>query len=150
MIHRSNIVTPFRSILNGWDLTEETKISGGRKRPMKKDKFKSPFLFLVAIVLLFFMISCASTQKLVGKWREIGRTATIEFLEDGSFKAVDNMGMAVSGKYSLVGNGNIRFEIMHQGSSKEIVEGKLSMQEDELVISFGKGKEVERYKRVRE
>ena len=117
---------------------------------MKKDKFKSPFLFLVAIVLLFFMISCASTQKLVGKWREIGRTATIEFLEDGSFKTVDNMGMAVSGKYSLVGNGNIRFEIMHQGSSKEIVEGKLSMQEDELVISFGKGKEVERYKRVRE
>jgi hypothetical protein len=59
------------------------------------------------------------------------------------------MGMAVSGKYTLLKNGNMRFEIVHQGSSKEIVEGKLSIQEDELVISFGKGKGVERYKRVR-
>jgi hypothetical protein len=116
---------------------------------MKKDKFIPTFFILLAIILLFFMISCASTPKLPGKWREIGNTGTIEFLEDGSFKAVDNMGMAVSGKYTLLGNGNIRFEIAHQGSSKEIVEGKLSMQEDELVISFEKGKEVERYKRVR-
>jgi hypothetical protein len=116
---------------------------------MKKDKFKPPFHFLLPIILLFFMISCANTPKLAGKWREIGKTATIEFLEDGSFKAVDNMGMAVSGKYTLLGNGNIRFEIVHHGSSKEIVEGKLSMQEDELVISFGNGKEVDRYKRVR-
>jgi hypothetical protein len=116
---------------------------------MKKDKFKSLFLFLLAILLLFFMISCTSTPKLAGKWREIGKTATIEFLEDDSFKAVDNMGMAVSGKYTLLENGNIRFEIGHQGSSKEIVEGRLSMQGDELVISFGKGKEVERYRRVK-
>jgi len=116
---------------------------------MKKDKFKSPLFFLLPTILLFFMISCASTPKLAGKWQEIGKTATIEFLEDGSFKTVDNMGMAVSGKYTLLGNGNIRFEIVHQGSSKEIVEGKFSMQEDELVISFGKGKEVERYKRVK-
>jgi len=143
-------VTPFRSILNGWDLTEETKISGGRKRPMKKDKFKSPFFFLLAMGLLFFMISCASAPKLAGKWREVGKTATIEFLEDGSFKAVDNMGMAVSGKYTLLGNGKIKFEIGHQGSSKEIVEGKFSMQEDELVISFGNGKEIERYRRVKQ
>lgn len=116
---------------------------------MKKDKSKPIFLFLLPIVLLFLMISCANTPKLVGKWREIGKNATIEFLEDGSFKAVDNMGMAVSGKYTLLGNENIRFEISHQGSSKEIVEGKLSTQEDELVISFGKGNEVERYKRVK-
>ncbi len=116
---------------------------------MKKDKFKPIFHFLLPIILLFLMTSCANTPKLAGKWREIGKTTTIEFLEDGSFKAVDNMGMAASGKYTLLGNGNIRFEIAHQGSSKEIIEGKLSMQEDELVISFGKGKEVERYKRVK-
>ncbi len=116
---------------------------------MKKDKEKPVFLFLLAIVLLFLMISCANKSKLVGKWREIGKTATIEFLEDGSFKAVDNMGMAVSGKHTLLENGNIRFEIVHQGSSKEVIEGKFSMQEDELVISFEKGKEVERYRRVK-
>jgi len=116
---------------------------------MKKDKFKSPFLFLLAIVLLFFMISCASTPKLAGNWREIGNTGTIEFLEDGSFKAVDNMGMAVSGKYTLLGNGYIRFEIAHSGSSKEIIEAKFSMREDELVISFEKGKEVIRYNRAK-
>ncbi len=116
---------------------------------MKKDKLKPVFLFLLAILLLFLLICCANKSKLVGKWRETGKTATIEFLEDGSFKAVDNMGMAVSGKYTLLGDGNIRFEIAHQGSSKEIIEGKFSMQEDELVISFEKGKEVERYRRVK-
>jgi hypothetical protein len=117
---------------------------------MKKDKFKPILHFLLLIVLLFLMTSCANTTKLVGKWREIGKTATIEFLEDGSFKAVDNLGMAVSGKYTLLGNERIRFEIGHQGSSSEMIEGKLSIQEDELVISFEKGMEVERYRRVKQ
>jgi hypothetical protein len=149
MIHRSTTVTRVRSILKGWKLTDRNKKFMREKMAYEERKIQITLFFLLLIILLFFMISCASTPKLAGKWREIGKTATIEFLEDGSFKAVDNMGMAVSGKYTLLGKGNIRFEVAHQGSSKEIVEGKLSMQEDELVISFGKGKEVERYKRVR-
>ena len=119
------------------------------KGPMKKEKFKPILLFLLVIVLFMMMISCAHTPGVIGKWREIGKTATLEFSKDGSFKAVDNQGMAVSGKYTLFENGNVRFEIAHPGSSSEIVIGKLSMREDRLTISFKNGHEVERYRRVK-
>ena len=119
------------------------------KDPMKKEKFKPILLFLFVIVLFMMMISCAHTPRVIGKWREIGKTATLEFSKDGSFKAVDNQGMAVSGKYTLFENGNVRFEIAHPGSSSEIVIGKLSVREDKLTISFKNGHEVERYRRVK-
>jgi hypothetical protein len=118
------------------------------KDSLKKEKFKPIYLFLLAIVLFILMISCAHTPGVVGKWQEIGKTATLEFSKDGSFKAVDNQGMAVSGKYTLLKNGNVRFEIVHQGSFPEIVIGKFSVQGDELTISSKNGNEVERYKRV--
>jgi hypothetical protein len=116
---------------------------------MKKDKFKSIFLFLLAIGLFFLIISCVNTPKVVGKWQEIGKTATLEFWKDGSFKAVDNQEMAVSGKYTLYENGIVRFEIANQGSSPEIVTGKLSVREDELTITSARGNEVERYRRMK-
>jgi hypothetical protein len=104
---------------------------------------------LLTIALFFLIISCANTPKVVGKWQEIGKTATLEFRKDGSFKAVDNQGMAVSGKYSLHENGMVRFEIANQGSSPESVTGTLSMREDELTITSARGNEVERYRRVK-
>jgi len=116
---------------------------------MKKDKLKSIFLFLLTIGLFFLIISCVNTPRVVGKWQEIGKTATIEFWKDGSFKAVDNQGMAVSGKYSLHKDGTVRFEIANQGSSSDIVTGKLSVREDELTITSARGNEVERYRRVK-
>ena len=66
---------------------------------MKKDKFKlcSP----IAILAFFFIIACANIPNLVGKWKEIGKAATLELWKDGTFKAVDNQKMAVNGKYSL-------------------------------------------------
>ena len=115
---------------------------------MKKDKFKSILLFLLAIGLFFLIISCANTSKVLGKWQEIGKTATIEFWKDGSFKAVDNQGMAVSGKYSLRKDGVVRFEIANQRSSSEIVTGKLSVREDEMTITSEHDNEVERYRRM--
>ena len=86
---------------------------------MKKDKFK--LCSAIAILAFFFIIACANTSNLVGKWKEIGKVATLELWKDGTFKAVDNQKMAVKGKYSLSENGNIRFEIFRQGSPSEIV-----------------------------
>lgn len=116
---------------------------------MRRNMGGLPFLIYLAILLPYFVTSCGSKHELLGKWREPGSTATIEFLEDGSFEAVDNMGMAVRGNYTLLGNGNIRFEIAHQGSSNEVIDAKLSTRGGELVISFEAGKVVERYVRVK-
>ena len=86
-------------------------------------------------------------HSVVGKWKEIGKTATLEFWKDGTFKAVDNQGMAVKGKYTLIEPGNVRFEIFRQGSPSEIVNGTFSLQGDVLTFTSADGKEIERYKR---
>ena len=112
-------------------------------------KYNCSFNPLLAIFTCFLIISCANKPDVVGKWREVGKTATLEFWNDGTFKAVDNQGMAVSGKYTLSENGNARFEIDREDSSPEIVSGKISVRGEELTLTSGDGKEVDRYKRER-
>jgi hypothetical protein len=86
-------------------------------------------------------------RTLFGKWKEIGKTATLEFWKDGTFKAVDNQGMAVNGKYTLIEPSNVRFEIFRQDSPSEIVNGTVFLQGDVLTFTSSDGKEIERYKR---
>jgi len=112
---------------------------------MKKDAFK--LSSALVILGLAFILACASTPSIVGKWKEIGKTATLEFWKDGTFKAVDNQGMAVKGKYTLIEPKNVRFEIFRQGSPPEIVNGTVSLQGDVLTFTSSDGKEIERYKR---
>ena len=112
---------------------------------MKKDKFNLYSAF--AILAFSFIIACSNTPNLVGKWKEIGKAATIELWEDGTFKAIDNQKMTVSGKYSLSEHGNIRFEIFRQSSPSEIVNGKYSVQGDILTFTSADGKEIQRYRR---
>jgi hypothetical protein len=100
-----------------------------------------------AILAFSFIIAYANTPNIVGKWKEIEKTATLEFWKNGTFKAVDNQKMAVSGKYTLSEHGNVRFEIIRQGSPPEIVNGKYSVQGDILTFTSADGEEIERYKR---
>ena len=113
-------------------------------------EYKYSFNFLLAIFTFFLIVSCVNTPEVVGKWREVGKTATLEFFKGGTFKAVDNQGMAVSGRYTLHENGNARFEIDRQEFSPEIVIGNISVRGEELTLISGDGKEVDRYKRERE
>jgi len=113
---------------------------------MKKDEFKRCSVFII-LALLIILACAANTPNIVGKWKEIGKTATLEFWKDGTFKAVDNQGMTVKGKYTLIEPGNIRFEIFRQDSSPEIVNGTVSLQGDLLTFTSADGKEIERYRR---
>ena len=103
------------------------------------------FLGLVAIL---FLVSCQHSPNLIGKWQEIGKNAYLEFSDEKIFKAVDSMGMAVTGTYALGNNGDVRFEIRHNESYSEIIDAKVKVAGDELTINFGDNKEVEKYKRV--
>ena len=71
----------------------------------------------------------------------------MELSKDGQFKAVDNQHMAVSGRYSLVENGKIRFEVSRQGSPPDIVNGRYSIQDGILTLTSADGKEIQRYRR---
>lgn len=110
---------------------------------------RSSFIAGVAIVTACLMMSCSSTPHLVGTWKEVGKTATLVFREDGSFEAVDNQGMAVSGTYLLQRDNRVQFTVDHPGSPPEIVTGTLSVAGEELTLTSGEGTEVETYARER-
>jgi len=114
---------------------------------MQKGKFKTLCHPVLAGLAFFLIIACASGPDVVGRWREIGKSATLEFWKDGTFKAVDNQGMAVRGKYALDEKGNMRVEITHQGSPPEVVKGKVTVRGDELTFEYSDHNDVERYRR---
>jgi len=115
---------------------------------MMNKKLKYLQVFVFALVAIVFLVSCQQSQNIIGKWQEIEKTATLEFNEDHTFKAVDNMGMSVSGKYYLDDSGKMRFEIKHNEPSPEIIVVKVTVIDDELTVIYGYAGEVENYRRV--
>jgi hypothetical protein len=116
---------------------------------MESVKMKSLILILLGLLVFLSIASCQQSQNVIGKWQEVGKMATLEFRDDHTFSAVDNMGMAVSGTYSLDNNGNIRFEIKHGEPEAEIIDAKVTFAGDELIFNFGDKGEVEKYRRVK-
>ena len=102
-------------------------------------------LWLVPV--LFFLAFCGSKPDLIGKWKEVGKVATLEFSTDGTFKAVDNQGMAVSGKYTVSKDGQLRCEIQHEGGSEEVVDVMISIKGDELTLTSSGSSGAESYRR---
>ena len=115
---------------------------------MKGGEFKRAVHILLLVMVLFFLSYCASKPDLIGKWREFGKTATIEFSDDGTFKAVDNQGMAVSGKYVLLKD-KLRCEIDQKEGAAEIVDLTISIKGNELTLSPSDSWKVEVYRRER-
>ena len=115
---------------------------------MRNIAVKMLIFFLLTSFSVVLLVSCTHTNNLTGKWREAGKKSTIEFHSDGTFNAVDDMGMAVSGKYTLQEKGSIRFEILHNGNSPEIIHATLNAQGDELTFTSADEKKVETYKRA--
>jgi len=86
--------------------------------------------------------------ELVGNWSEIGRKATIEFLKDGGFEAVDNEGLAVAGRYYLINDTSLKFEIHQKETPAEIVTLDFSLLGDNLTLTSAEGRGgVERYRK---
>ena len=103
---------------------------------------------LLGLLVFLSIASCQHSPNLTGKWQETNGKAIFEFREDHTFSTVDNMGMQVNGKYNLDGQGNIRFEIQREESNIEIIDGKVTIAEDELIFKFDDTGEIERYRRV--
>ena len=114
---------------------------------MKSSEFKGSAGVLLLVSMLFFFASCASKPDIIGKWREVGKVALIEFSADGTFKAVDNQGMAVSGRYTLFKDGSLRCEVQQEGSSKEVVNLTISIKGDQLTLTSSGSSKVESYRR---
>ena len=96
---------------------------------------------LPPFLLAVFLFSCTHTPNIVGKWQEPGKTSAIEFRQDGTFTAIDDMGMTVNGNYSIPTHGKIRLEIKHSNSSDEMLTGSIAVQDDTLILINEKDKE---------
>lgn len=110
----------------------------------------STALRVLAVIVCVFLIHCAASPSMIGTWLEVGKSATLEFKKDGSFSAVDNEGMAVSGKYTRLKDGRVKFEILHGDASVEIVILNVSVSGDELTVASDHPGDVERYRRMRQ
>jgi len=115
---------------------------------MESVKMKSLVSILLGLLVFLSIASCQHSPNLTGKWQETNERGIFEFREDHTFSTVDNMGMQVSGKYNLDGQGNIRFEIQHEESNIEIIDAKVTVVGDELIFKFDDTGEIERYRRV--
>lgn len=113
-----------------------------------RKQFIKLYLLISAITIL---ISCTQqhSQILTGKWQEIGKKATLEFYEDNTFKAIDDMGMAVNGTYAVDHNGTVRFEIKHEDGETEIISAKMTFEKDDLIFNFRDNGGVEKYRRIK-
>ena len=114
---------------------------------MKKRTMKAVLYAVPVVLAASLLVLCATGSELEGKWRQVGKDATVEFFHDGTFRAVDNEGLAVSGSFHMDDKGDIRFEIAHPGSSPEVVRARVTLKDDELTFAFPYSREVERYKR---
>jgi hypothetical protein len=102
-----------------------------------------------AAIACLLVFGCVRAPTLTGAWREVGRTATVEFGPDGTFRAVDNEGMAVSGRYFPAGDGKVRFEIRHPDLTTEVVVLDATVTEDALTLTGEGAGPAEHYERIR-
>jgi hypothetical protein len=91
---------------------------------------------LVMALSIVFLLSCAQSPDILGKWKELGKSSSLEFRQDGTFTAVDDMGMVVVGNYTLQTNGRILFEIKHQDTTTETITGTLVIRDNEMVLTI--------------
>ena len=104
---------------------------------------------LLMLIVIVLFLSCQHSPSITGKWQEIGTAGTLEFNDDNTFNAVDDMGMAVSGIYHLDDSGNMRLEIKHHESPTEIINLRIKIEADKLIFSHD-GKEIdEKYSKVK-
>ena len=102
---------------------------------------------LISFMVMMVITSCASMTGITGTWREVDSDATLEFSKDGTFRAVDDMGMAVSGTYTLSDDGMIRFSVHHGDGHDEVVIVEYSVSEDLLTVRTQDHSETEQYMR---
>ena len=93
--------------------------------------------------------SCAAKPEdaLVGKWKEVGGTETMEFFKDGTVSIVDE-GMSMAGSYRFVDKDRVKVELGGLGALMGPVVARVSISGEDLSWTMPDGK-VSKYKRAK-
>jgi len=122
---------------------ELKKIFQKGEREMKK------LMVVLGMLVLVVLSGCGkSTEKaIIGKWKEVDSTETIEFFKDGTVTVIDK-GMSMSGNYKFVGKNRIKMELGGLGALMGPIVSKISISGNELSMTMPDGK-IERYQRLK-
>jgi hypothetical protein len=93
----------------------------------------------VCIVTLLSSCSSKPENKIVGKWKEIGGTETMEFFKDGTVSVVDNK-ISLKGSYQFIDEKRIKFKLGGLGPLAGPIVEKVSFSGGELVLTMPDGK----------
>jgi hypothetical protein len=102
---------------------------------------------IAAVVALLSSCSSKPEDAIVGKWKELGGTETMEFFRDGTVSVVDE-GMSMAGSYKFVDKDRVKVELGGLGALMGPVVARVSISGEDLSWTMPDGK-VSRYKRSR-
>jgi hypothetical protein len=111
-------------------------------------RFRRQCCRITSLAIIFAICGCAAGSIVVGDWQAVQGTARVTFKPDGGFEAVDNAGMAVSGRYRLTGVDGIQFEFRHGEHETEVVDARVVREEDRLMLIFPGEASVQHYRRI--
>ncbi len=66
---------------------------------------------MIMVLIICLLSACAFGPNVVGRWQQVDGEDTLEFREDGTFTAVDNMGATVVGRYTLHADGTLYYVV---------------------------------------
>ena len=100
------------------------------------------------LLLTLFLVSCSSKPEnaILGKWKEIDKTETIEFFKDGTVSVVDK-GMSMGGNYKFIDDDHLRLELGGLGALAGPMVFTVSVSKNELTLTNPQGK-VSKYRRA--
>ena len=105
------------------------------------------WLGIVCIVALLSSCSPKPENEIVGKWKEIGGTETMEFLKDGTVSVVDK-DKSMEGSYKFIDKDQIKFELSGPGVSAGPIVAKVSFSDGEFNLTMPNG-EVSKYSKFK-
>lgn len=108
----------------------------------RRARFKMVFFAIVALVL---SLSCRRQDPLIGRWQQLGGTASAEYFSDGT-ALFNNSSVSLSGTWKRLEDGRLKVDMTLAGT-KIIEVFQVDMQEDTATFTSSKG-DVERYQRA--
>lgn len=105
------------------------------------DKFARKFRVLagwvVIICIVAMLSSCSSKPEkaIVGKWKEIGGSETMEFFKDGTLSIADDS-VYFGGNYKFIDKDSIKMELGGSGAMAGPVVARVSITGEELTITM--------------
>jgi hypothetical protein len=114
------------------------------------------FLLLTATIIV--LTSCSAPPDINGLWQSTKDAGTIEFKSTGEVIIVDNMSATVTGRYEILEDNMLKFELTAtdvmrdsvQAIPKKVITARIIMfNDDELQLEFAEDLGVEHYRRIR-